>query len=332
MTRRFFGVFLTVLAVSFALSYFGSPVPIAIPFGTVVACGTYSAAVASARKKHVVFLVAAPTLALALAYALTGSLPIALLSLIGFPPSLAMGIAVRCKKNRTDSVKVFAFTAIAELIILVVAYILEQNKTLSFEIIEHAVIYLENGIEWSLRTAIERAGNVPVTEDLLMQIRNMSAEIVNVIPGVAIFLAVAIGYIALSSACSLFERYDKEELLNSAMTDVTVSCTAAAIFLAAHIFSLMSGSSYAPSFVSVVAQNISLALLPALLWIGFSKIMALPRKIGFLALVVWVGLVFAAGAMSASIVTVLALIGTFYTIIVRIDLWAKDHYSKGENK
>ena len=330
-SRRFLSIMLTVLAMSFILSYTGSPTSIAAILGTVMACGIYCSAAASAKKTNILFLFAAPLLSLSLTYALTLSLPLSLLSVAYLPASLAMGITARKGRDCKSAVTVFAFVAITEIILYVGGHIFLQNGTISLDIIEHAVRYLENSIDWAFRTAILNMGNAEMTEALSIEIRNMAADAVNIIPGATVLLAVVIGYIAHTFTCSVFERFDEERLLNSSRTEITASCTAATLFLIAHIFSYTSGASSAPSFIGVAAQNLSLALLPVILCVGFNKLLALPRKMGFLALVIWLGLFLASNAMGISVLTAIALIGAFYIIIARIDVWAKGHYSKGDN-
>ncbi len=332
LMKSFVAIAVCALAITFSLSYLGDPVPVALVLGTVLVSGLYSAAVAAAEKQHFAFIACAPLLSAALAYAMTKSLPLSLLALICIPPALAMGLGTRRGLDRSRAIALFTALAAAELLCAVLGYIAWQNGTLNRDIIENAVTYTQNCIEWALRLAIEKAGAVSVDETLMMEIRFMSASAVNLLPGLAAVALLTVGFFAHKTECSLFGRYERDGLLESSETPITASCTAALVFLTAHIFSYTSGASHAPSFVAIAAENLSLILLPALLLIGWEKVAALPKKIGFLAIAVWIGMVLAANALSASIISVLALIGAFCIIFARTDTWAKDHYRKGEDQ
>ena len=332
LMRSFGAVAICALAITFSLSYLGDPVPIALVLGAIMTCGVYSAAVASATRRHATFVICAPLLSAALAYAMTASISLTLLSLVWLPPALATGLASRQGLDRTRTVALFTSVAAIELTAAVLGYIAWQNGTVSAEVIEDAVVYTQSVIEWALRLGIERAGLVAIDEALLIQIRSMSASAVNLLPGILSVTLITLGFISHKVECSLFEKYEQDSLLESSSTPVSVSCTAALIFLAAHIFSFTSGASHAPSFIAIAAENISLVLLPALLLVGWDKVSALPKRIGFLAIAVWIGIVLAANALSASLLSVLALIGAFCIILARTDTWARDHYRKGEDQ
>lgn len=330
--KSFAAVAIAVLALTFSLSYLKDPIPVALILGTVLACGIYSAAVAAAKKQHIAFIVCAPLISFSLAYALTGSISLSLLSLISFPPALAMGLGSRRGLDRARAIALFTAVAAAELIAAVTGYVAWQNGGIDREIIENAIVYTQNGIEWALQVAIKNAGAVAVDETVLMEIRYMSASAINLLPGIVAVGLLTAGFFAHKTECAFFRRYEKFHLLESAETPITVSCTAALVFLIAHVFSFTSGASHAPSFIAIAAENLSLILLPALLLIGWDKVSALPKRIGFLAIAAWIGIVLAANALSASLLSILALIGAFCIIFASTDSWAKDHYRKGEDQ
>ena len=332
MVRSFGAIAICVLAITFSLSYLKDPVPVAVVLGTVLVSGLYSTAVAAAEKRHLVFVICAPLLSAALTFALTQSIPLTLLSLISIFPALAMGLGTRHGFDRSRAIASFTAVAAAELLCTVIGYIAWQNGAINREIIENAVAFTQNGIERVLRLAIEKAGEVNIDETVLMELRFMSASAINLMPGLATVVILTVGFFSHKTQCSLFARFERDPLLESSETPITASCTAALVFLTAHIFSYTSGASHAPSFVAIAAENLSLILLPALLLIGWEKVAALPKKIGLLAIAVWIGMVLAASALSASIISVLALIGAFCIIFARTDSWARDHYRKGEDQ
>ncbi len=332
LVKSFGGIAICALAITFFLSYLKDPVPVVVILGTVLISGIYSAATAAAEKKNLALVIGTPLLSAALAFAVTQSIPLTLLSLIYLPPALALGLTARRGLGRARSIAVFTATAAVELLLAVLGYIAWQNGTVNREIIENAVVYLQNSIEWALRFAIERTGAVKLDETLLIEIRALGASAINLMPGLVTVAILTTGFFAHKTQCSLFSHFERDSLLESSETPVTVSCTAAIVFLVAHVFSYTSGASHSPSFVAIAAENLSLILIPALLLIGWEKIAALPKKIGFLAIAVWIGIVLATNALSASIISVLALIGAFCIIFARTDTWAKDHYRKGEDQ
>ena len=323
---------IAVLALTFSLSYLKDPLPVALILGTILASGIYSASVAATKKGQAVFTACAPLISLAFTYALTRSIPLALLSLAPILPSLAMGFGARRRLDRTRAVALFSIVAAAEVAAAVLGYVAWQNGTIDREIIENAITYTQGGIEWALRLAIENANAVAIDETILMEIEYMSATTINLLPGLIAVGLLTAGFFAHKTECALFRRHEEDSLLEVSETPVTVSCTAALVFLVAHVFSFTSGASHAPSFVAIAAENISLVLLPALLLIGWEKVSLLPKRIGFLAIAAWIGIVLVANALSASLLSILALIGAFCIIFAGTDSWAKDHYRKGEDQ
>lgn len=332
-SRKFSVVILVSLALTFILSYLGDPTLVAVILGTVFFCGLYSASVASAKGAHILFVVFSPILASAASYALTGSVILSFFPAMLTLPSLSLGISTRRLNKRAHSMAIFTAVCIAELAAAVITYVFLQNHTLTSDVIEHAVEYLRGGFEWSLKSAIVSVGATELSDALVISIREMATLAVNYLPGAITVIFLTLSFFVQKIAGSLFDTYEKEKLLNQSAEPISVSSATALVFLASHVLSYTSGASYAPSFIAVVSGNLSLILLPALLCIGFRIMGDLPKKIGFLAVIIWIVAVIIANALSASILTVLALIGAFYIILVRTDAWAKDHYAKkGEDQ
>jgi hypothetical protein len=332
-SRTLSSVLLVSLAFTFVFSSSGNPILLAIVFGAIVSSGLYSAAIAAAKKVHIVFLVSAPLLTLAAVYMFTSDLVLSAISLIYLLPAAVMGFAFRKKISRSGSIAIYAIVAVALLGCGVLVYVFLQNGKLTSDVIEYAVEYLRNGIEWALRSSIKNAGAVEINENLLIQIKEMSTATVILLPGTVAIVALSLGFFVQKMSCSIFGSYEKDDLFEIASAPISASLAAALTFVAAHVLSYTSGASYAPSFLAIAAENISLILLPALLCVGFDAMAALPRKIGFLALIAWIGAVLLAYLLTLSILTALALIGAFYIFFVRTDDWAKNHYAKkGEDQ
>jgi hypothetical protein len=330
-SKKFSSIIVLALVFTFVMSYAESPMAIALVIGTVAACGIYSAIVSAARGRQIPLLLIAPAVSCAVTFFLTASLPLTLIALAPFLPSLAMGIAARQSESRTTSIASFAFVAVFEVAIAVLSHIYIQNGYLSFEVINDSASYFWSESVDLLVAAIDSAGNVPVTEDILIQVRAMATELTNLLVGTVVAIFLIIGFLAQKIQLSTFERFDLEKLQNISGAPIKASVAAAIVYTAAHIFSYTSSVSSAPSFTAAVGANVSLIFLPLLLYVGFEFMAHLPQKLGFLALLVWLGIFMAAYLLSSSVLDIIALIGAFYTLLVNIDLWAEEHYSKGED-
>ena len=150
--------------------------------------------------------------------------------------------------------------------------------------------------------------------------------------GLVVAVALTVGFAAQKAEHSLFERFELEKYQNESGATMKASLAAALIFAVAHILSFTSSPTYAPSFLATASQNISLLLLPLLFYVGLGALASLPKKIGFLALAAYIGLVILAGILSISVISVIALCGVCYTIFQNTDSWAKAHYSEGEDQ
>ena len=332
VSRKLSTVIFLAIVYMFILPYMPSPIIISVIAGTLAVSGLYSALVASSGAIHLPFLISAPILTYAATLILCRDAWLSCLSLVAFPPALAMGLSAKVNRSRAFSIAAYASVAVAELLIAVFAHIYTQNGAISLEIIENAALYLRDGIVWCLKGAIIAAGNSPVTEGISIEINTLANEIVNSLVGLTVAAALTVGFAAQKIENSLFERFELEKYQNESGAAMKSSLTAALIFAAAYILSFTSSSTYAPSFLAIASKNVSLVLLPLLFCVGLGSLASLPQKIGFLALVAYVGLVILAGILSISVISVIALCGVCYTIFQNTDSWAKAHYSEGEDQ
>ncbi len=332
-SQRIMGIFIVSLTFTFAISYFGGPTLIAIAVGIIFSCGLFAAALAAANKTHIFFLSVTPLLPITLTYLITDDLTLSFLSTLHLIPALAMGLGARRKMSRTHSIALFATVGAVLMAAVALAYIYGQNNTLNIEIIRDSAEYLRGAINSLFDAAIKNAEATGVADALTLLTDDVAVLTVNLLPSIAFICAIAIGFFAQKVELSLFKTYEKDELLPMAEDPIIVSCTSALLFLAAHLLSFTTSASNTTSFVGIVSLNISLILFPALISIGFRALLRLPRKLGFLALIIWIAIIIIANSLSASFLTILALIGAFYIIFVHTDSWAKDHYAKkGEDQ
>ena len=328
-SKNFFTIFQIALIYMFAISYLGDPVSLAIVMGTVLASGLYSAAVAAADRSHIFFLVIAPLLPIAVIYLITGELTVSVLSALHFLPALAMGLGARRSMPKTYTVALYAAVLVLIATALSLTHIYLQNGALTFNVIDDSAEYLRGGISAFMNSALKNADLSSLEGALVLQPRRIAILAVNLLPAIITVIALVSGFFAQRVEQSLFNIYGKDKLLESAKEPISVSCTAALVFLVAHLLSFTTSASNTTSFVGIVSLNVSIILLPALLCIGArALIVKLPKKIGILAIAAWIAIFLISNSVQTSIITILALIGAFYIILVRVEAWAKDHYAK----
>lgn len=331
-TRKFSTVVILSLALTFFASYTGSAASVALVVGTISACGIYSALAAELRKGYISLLAIIPIVAFASTYALTSEIILAIFALAPFLPSLAMGITLRRGASRVGTIAAFAAVAAIEIGGVALLHIYTQNGSLSLEIIGEAAEYFKSITKETLTIAIETAGQVAITEDIALMVDTTAIEMTNLLVGLVSVVIITIGFFAQKIQHAVFEKLEIENRQNMSGAPITASVAAAIVYGVAYICSFTSGASNSPSFFAVAAGNISLMLLPLLLCVGFAFLSELPRKIGFLALVVWLAIFGGAFLLSSSVIDIIALVGAFHTLLVNIDLWAEEHYSKGEDQ
>ncbi len=332
-SRSFLSVAVYAIGYLSVMSFTGSTVTPAVILSTVVLCGVYSSLVSEFAKPAMTVSVAlVPILSFTASYALTGELLISLLPISALIPSAAMGITARCNGGRKAAISAFASASAAELTLSSAAYIYIKNGALNSGLIRSSADYLRSQFREILENAVIRAGNVPLEEEIAAEIELLSQELVNCLPGLLAITLLTAGYCAQKIQHSLFERAELEALQNRSGEQIRATVMSAIVFVIAHICSFTSGASDRGSVFSAAAMNISLILLPLMLSVGVGFLASLPHRIGFLAIVIWIGTVILSAVLSSSLISVFALIGSFFTIVMGVDAWAKEHYSKGEDQ
>ncbi len=331
--RKLSSIMILALAYVFAVSYTGSVELLMLVLSMLALCGAYSSLVSeTAGYVKLLIVVSSPILSCGAAFAVTGDVIISLLPLALYLPSAAMGIAARCKVSRVVAISAFAGVSAIEIAAAALLHIYLQNGALSPALIRSSADHLQAQAVYVLQSAVTTAGNVPLSEDIISQIELLSEEMINCLLGLVSVLLLTVGYFVQKLQHSFFEKAGLEELQNKSGEPIRASVMSALVFLTAHICSFTSGASNNGSIFSSVAMNISLILLPLMLSVGGGFLFSLPHKLGFLAIVIWIGTVMLSAMLSSSLISVLALIGSFYTIVVSVDAWAKEHYSKGEDQ
>ena len=113
---------------------------------------------------------------------------------------------------------------------------------------------------------------------------------------------------------------------------ISASLVTSLVFVGAYLISFTTNSSGNVALSAVIASNIAFMLTPCLLIVGIKAIRIIPFKLGLLGLLITIAIIIIMFLPFSSALTVLALTGAFFIVIEAIDEWAKEHYSKGENK
>ena len=183
-----------------------------------------------------------------------------------------------------------------------------------------------------LTVAMVEVAQVEMTSALQKELVMIVDTYVNVSIGLLGAAAIITSYFANSIQLGIFKKLEMSSHLSPKSTTVTVSLSAAAIFIIAHLLSQATSASGGASLVATVGTNICLILFPALLHTSVGGIRYFLMRFGFLGIIVLIALIIAIFSMFSQILTLLSLFGAFVIIIKSVDAWAKEHYGKGENK
>ncbi len=328
-SRKISSIFILAIALTFFTSLTGSAASVALVVGTVSACGLYSMLSSSVRGGQITFLVLIPAVACIATFAITQNIGLMLATLALFPPSLCMGIILRRGGSRADSIAGFASLAAIEVGGIVLLHIYIAHGAISANTVAGAVSFFRRAAEGLFTSAIESAGSIEITEDVALMIKETAVIMTKLIVGIACMTIIIIGYFAQKMQHSIIERLELERLQNESGAPIKASSAAGIVYVAAYICSFTTGASGSLSFVAIAAGNINLILLPLLLYVGFGFLTHLPKKIGFLSVLAWLGVAVASYMLASPIIDIIALVGAFYTLLTNIDAWAEEHYSKG---
>jgi hypothetical protein len=171
-----------------------------------------------------------------------------------------------------------------------------------------------------LKNAFIAAGTA-VTQAVSMSIEDTVAAGINMLPGFVCAVALTLAYFSEVICRKATESAD----VDAGDDTICYTTLSAVLFIIFYILSFTTDASGNVAFISVIAVNLALMLLPGLLIIGIRALTRMIFKLGFIGLILVAAAVFATFSFS---IYVLALIGAAYTVIINIDAWAKNHYSK----
>ena len=321
---------LTLITMFSLFSLTGTSVLSALIFGSFITVSTAAVLFCtSSRAKLAVSILMIP-ITCGIAYALTANPISAALASALYLPALALGITKRCKANKT----VCLATATASIVIpalgIAALFVLLLYGSLDTESITAAADALCETYTALMVKAYETVGQ-EVSASALRAFRDEADLLINSSLGFLTALSMTISLIAYNTQKRIlitlgFDRARKEKLF--------VSLECALIYVIGFILSYTTGASGGISLVAVVSTNLCMMLMILFVILGFDAMQHLVEKLHLIGVLVAAGLLlstfFLSSLASASVLSLLALIGAFYVVIINIGQRATDYFGKGE--
>ena len=321
-----------VLGLALAVSFFGSPVIPALFLGCTVAVGAYSSLIVSSKGRAILTPVLLPVIAYGLSCIIGGNPIFALTALIPFIPAIPMGLYSRKDAGITTAIVSAATTMLLIVIGTAALAVRLFYGELSSAAVDSAVRDITNlFLTYCDQTFAELEGfeyNESIRKEFALAIE----VYINSAIGIVMAACTVIAFMAARTQNALFEAYGLDEHLTSKSTTVTVSVIAAAIFVISMILSFSLDSSNNTSIVGIVSSNLCLALTPGLAFMGFRAIKELPHRLGGFGTVISIVLVIVTLFFTMTYPAFIAIVGAIYVVALAIDVWAKNFYSKGDNR
>lgn len=258
---------------------------------------------------------AVPLAAFAVSVLTTGDAGQAMLSLVGLPATLTLAYSLRRGLPRVRAICRVAIALAVPLVLLAVLCTLLHKGLGSFADLSATVAAARRALaehlaSWETGTG-ENAGRV-VLEGMEFA---LASALFNILPG-AILAALAIfSYLTDLICLTLFRTYERAKYLSGRVFILAVSLPAAVIFLTVYLLVLIlgEGDGMGAQFAAVVAENLYLTLLPAMILAGMLsciRTFLLSSHRGMLLVAAILLVVISPGAA----VTVLSLLGAFSVV------------------
>lgn len=329
-------IFFAILYTALLALFLGSvtlPLLPALIFCPVVAIGSCAALFCSGRGflKLVFPLIIAGSFVIPLI--LFKDPMLALSAIIIYLPVFALGISSRNRASATGSV-VACTVALVAFIALVIGFTVNDlYGTLSPAVLNQAiddlialtVEYAEQGLE--LFTELE------VNEAMHNKLLSEMDSYVNLSFGAITAICSVFAYLAFKIEHSMLDVHGIDSYGDDNLKKITASVITAFLFVIALVLSFSLDPHNNTSIVAVVAENICIILFPALGLMTLEAIRYLPSRLGLLGLILSAAVILLIiVAVFFSFPMIIAVVGAVYVIAVKVDAWAKEHYSKGENQ
>ena len=308
------------------------PLVPALVLGTVVAIGSGAALISSAKGWQKVIVPVLAILSVIASAIICGDILIATISLAVFIPTLALGISSRNKASFSTSAIAGAAAMIFTVLVAIGALIFAMFGSLTVDTLLQAVDTVAADLISSTEISMKELLGLEVNEAMRNMIVYVVDYYINVSIGLLIAACLVVSYFALKIEQNSLEAHGIDRLIDEHTTTLSVGIIPALLFVAALVMSFSLDAFNNASIVAIVADNICIILFPALLVMTSRAIRELPRKLGFIGLLLSGIIVLLIMVALYAFPMAIALVGAIFVIFEHIDSWAKEHYSKGENQ
>lgn len=323
-------VWLTVLAIF--LSYFvGSPILPALIFGIIIGCASASALFCSHSKVSLAAILCSAAGSYAICLVVSEDPILSLFSLAILIPAFFFALSTKKKAGLTASVAICGgLLSLAAALVLV--YRMQYlYGSVGIESISLAADSFVDAFMYYVKLAMVRVYELEITSAMNTELLGIAESFVNLSLGLVIACGLTLAYFSHLVRKNLFYSYGLDEYLSPEATLLTVSVPAAVIFLVAYLLSFATSAEGGLSIIAIIGNNVAIMLTPCLILKGIAALKALPLRLGFWGILISGGIIIFI-LLSPSALSLLALVGAFFVLIVSIDRWAKDHFGKGDNQ
>jgi len=329
-TKKFSTLIITVFLISMSSAISGLVIPVAFIMGTVFSIGAYACLVAVGKRSHYVFLAGCPILAYVFSLVLSGDIIFSFTCILWMSPALALGLATRDRKGRTKAIFEFCVWFVLCALLTAATYTYAAHGSFAPSAFVSTAREMRQAFIDFFAGQIALAGKIELSKAIMHELSSLADLYINIISGIFVAAFCILGFLACKIMTAILERYEFNATATPCKSKISVSVTASIIFIAAYVLSSASSSSGSVSMIATVAQNLCIMFVPALTVIGVYAIAAVVKRFGFWGFALCAAIPLISSLIDIPVIYLLALSGAAYTLIVRTDDWAKQHYSKGD--
>jgi hypothetical protein len=323
------GKLLFLSFVALFVFFFGSPIIASFAVALVLPTALGSVMLAISAKKHPrlsLLLLLLPSASFGIAYFLTGSIPLTLISLIVYPPAVLLAFALVNDSSRVGAICHASVGFLAFAILIIGVTVFYKYGEFSSETLKLAIddalkfctdathrLFAEN--EELLKPIYEAAEISSYRE--IIDVEELLGALFGYIPAAIVIICNALGFISQSGQLNVLDGLvgsEKHPLKTLKSSRFVMSATAAVVFLLSGLLQFIASCSGAATF-SLICETMFLILLPGFCLSGFGSLLAklMVSKAKNKALIIVLIILFASCMLYAAL-TILAISGAFNTI------------------
>ncbi len=321
------------------LSLSGSPLLPALLFSVVFPSAFLAASLATARGKKLLPALLLLPLSYAAAFAIAADPWVALTAPLLLLPGLILGLFRRMRGELAPALICAALPTVLAIAGFACLLIVNSFGRLDQAAVSQAAFALSDGLTAIFCSIMEEAyaamGSGENIRQLYFAFSALSGRLVSLLPGLLIAFSLVLAFVVNAVSRRLIPLCGGEPAVDSPTEKLHVSLFAAFFFIASQILGAATSPSGEMSFLALVAQNLSIILLPAMLLLGAETLKLLATKSmggSFASIAIILACLMISTYYSASILTLLAFVGAAGIMVIRLDRWAKEYYQKGERQ